>query len=151
MPWLYALFAALYVVAGACLVWNVIRLVNFLKDPEIVSVYSYISAALCILIPLLFGVFATAMLITSYYKIDGGYLTVKYGVIKDKFSLKEMDNVVRDLDKNQLLVVFKDESSLRVVIDEKFFVDFTAELLKAEPSISYGEYVSPKKNDDEKK
>ena len=60
-PWLYAVIAALYLVAGACLVWNVIRLVNFLKTPEIVSVYSYISVALCIVIPILFAVFVTAI------------------------------------------------------------------------------------------
>ena len=150
-PWLYVVIAALYVVAGVCLVWNVIRLVGFIKDPDIVTVYSYISVALCIIIPILFAVFVTAMLVSSYYKIENGELVVRYGIVKDKYPLKEMDNVVRDVGKKQLLVVFKDESGLRIVIDEKYFNDFTAELLKAEPSISYGEYAENTKKDDEEK
>ena len=150
-PWLYALTAVLYVAAGACLVLNVIRLVGYISSADAVTVYAYISAALCIIIPVLFVLIVTAIIAVSYYKIENGKLFVRYGFLKEYYALSEMDNIVRDIGKKQLVLVFKDESGLKITIDEKYFNDFSAELMKAEPRISYSEYVPPKeKKDDEK-
>lgn len=147
---LYIMFIALFIVSAACLVWNVVRLVGFIKDPTIVTVYNYISVGICILLPILCVLFVATIMASSYYKIADGKLLVRYGVLKDSFNLKEIDNIVRDLEKKSLIITFKDESGFRIVIDEKNFNDFAAALMKAEPSISYAEYTGDVKKDDEK-
>ena len=53
--------------------------------------------------------------------------------------MQEIDNVVKNVKINALAINFKDDSSLKVLIDEKQFDDFCAKLLKANKTINYGE------------
>ena len=68
------------------------------------------------------------------------------GILTDKYDLAEIDNVVKNLKLGAVAINFKDESMLKITIDEKLFDDFCAELLKANKGINYGETDEIDKN-----
>ena len=132
-------FVLFYIVAGALLVWNVIRLVNSLQSPIQTTVYNYISIGLCIILPIAFGAEITAAVFSSNYTVKEKTLTVNFGFIKEVFQVSEIEAVVKNVRYNKLGITFKDGSSYRIIIDEKLFDDFSSQLISANKFISYGE------------
>ncbi len=145
-PHIYAVFIIVYVLAAACFVWNLIRLVNSLSSGIALDVYDYISVCLCLLLPIAFAAFETAALVSSYYSVTDKNLTVKFGFLADKYQISDVDSLVKNVKTDRLTIVFKDESELNVVIDKKDFDDFSAEILKLNKSASY-EQTSTTKED----
>ncbi|MBR2337422.1 MAG: hypothetical protein IKA61_05725 [Clostridia bacterium] len=133
------LFVAIYLLAIACFTWNLIRLINSLSSEIAIDTYGYISIALCLLLPIVISVFVTAILISSDYTVQNGKLIVKFGLMSDKYSVKEIENIVKNVKTDVLVVNFKDESTLRVVIDKRFFDDFSATVIKENKDVCYGE------------
>ena len=130
------LFVAIYLLAIACFTWNLIRLINSLSSEIAIDTYGYISIALCLLLPIVISVFVTAILISSDYTVQNGKLIVKFGLMSDKYSVKD---IVKNVKTDVLVVNFKDESTLRVVIDKRFFDDFSATVIKENKDVCYGE------------
>lgn len=136
---MWVIFAIMYVLAIGCFAWNLIRLFQSLSSQIEIETYTYISIMLCLALPIVITIFITAILLSSYYKIDGKNLVVKFGLLTDKYPLDEIDNVVKNVKLKLLGINFKDESTLKVLIEEKVFDDFCSALLKANKNISYGE------------
>ena len=57
----------------------------------------------------------------------------------DSYPVKDIDNIIKNVRTDVLVVNFKDESSLRVVIDKNHFDDFSATVIKANKDVCYGE------------
>ena len=79
------------------------------------------------------------MLISSYYSIENGNLVVKFGFLADSYPIKEVDNIIKNVRTNALFVNFKDDSTLRIVIDKNNFDDFSATIIKENKDVCYGE------------
>jgi hypothetical protein len=66
----------------------------------------YLQSPLLILI-CLFGIAVVAsILIKSEYAVDEQYFYIRFGFIKDKFSIKDMTSLLLDTDANKLTVYF---------------------------------------------
>ena len=135
----YVFFALFYLAAGVTFVWNLIRLVNSFSNPIGLSEFNYISIGLCILLPVIFGVIITAALVSSYYTVENGKITVSYGFLKDEYQIKDVSSIIKNLKTNGLTVIFKDGATCRILIDEDKFDDFSSVLMQSERSIVYGE------------
>ena len=136
----------MYALAVGCFAWNLVRLFQSLNSQIEMSPYSYISIMLCLVLPIVVCIFITAIILSSYYKIDQKHLTVKLGFLVDKYDVQEIDNVVKNVKMKAIAINFKDESMLKITIDEKLFDDFCAELLRANENVSYGETDASDKN-----
>ena len=135
-----ALIAAVSLVSILCFVLNLIRLINILQSTEVTaSAYNYISVILCLILPIICAVFIIAMLTNSYYKVDGGTLIVRLGLFNDKYKTQEAESIILNVKTDVLTVVFKDGSPLRIIIDKNSFNEFSAELMKSNKNIVYGE------------
>ena len=86
------------------------------------------------------------MLISSYYSVENGNLVVKFGFLADRYAIKEIDNINKNVRTDVLIVNFKDESVLRIVIDAKNFDDFSATIIKENKDVCYGETDEIDKN-----
>lgn len=135
----YVLFALVYVLAAACLIWNVVRLVEAGKESFQLTTFNYISIGLCIVLPVAAAAVVTAALIDSHYLLKDGFLVVRFGVLTEKMPIDEVVSVVKNVRYGRLTVVFKDESTFRIVIAEDKFDDFSSALIKFNKSVSYGE------------
>lgn len=136
---LYILFVSIYVLAVVCFVLNLIRLINGLSSEIVMDSYKIISTVLCLVLPIVISIFLTALIISSYYEVKNKTLTVKFGFIGDKYPTKDIESIVRNVATNLLVINFKDQSTLKVVIDSNKFDDFASSLMKEEKGISYGE------------
>ena len=56
-----------------------------------------------------------------------------------QYPTKDIESLVRNVATNLLVINFKDQSTLKVVIDSNKFDDFASTLMKEEKGISYGE------------
>ena len=133
------LFIVIYLLAIVCFTWNLIRLFDSLSSEIALSSYNYISLFLCLLLPIIISIFITAILISSYYVVENGKLKVKFGLLTDIYSVKEISNIIKNVKTNVLVVNFKDESSLKIVIDKSSFDDFSATVIKSNKDVCYGE------------
>lgn len=140
------LFACIYVLAVVCFTWNLIKLINALSSEIALNTYNYLSFCLCLLLPVVITVFLTAILTSSYYSVKDGNLIVKFGIMTDNYPVKDIDNIIKNVRTDVLVVNFKDESSLRVVIDKNYFDDFSATVIKANKDVCYGETDEIDKN-----
>ncbi len=140
------LFTCIYLLAVACFTWNLIRLFNSLSSEIALTTYNYLSLFLCLLLPIVIVVFITAILISSYYTVKNGKLTVRFGLMADSYPIKEIDNIIKNVKTDVLVVNFKDESSLKVLIDKNSFDDFSATIIKENKDVCYGETDEIDKN-----
>ncbi|MBQ7373599.1 MAG: PH domain-containing protein [Clostridia bacterium] len=140
------IFIVMYALAALCFTWNLIRLFQSVSSQIVIEAYTYISILLCLVLPIVISIFLTSVLLASYYKIDEKRLVVKFGFLADKYDIQDIDNVVKNVKIKALAINFKDESSLKILIDEKDFDDFCSTLLKANKNVKYGE-----SDEDEKK
>ncbi len=140
------LFAVIYLLAIVCFTWNLIRLFKSLTSEIALDTYKWISLFLCLLLPIVISIFLTAILISSYYEVKNGKLTVKFGIMADNYPVKEIDNIIKNVRTDVLVINFKDESTLRVIIDKKDFDDFSATVIKENKDVCYGETDEIDKN-----
>ncbi|MBQ7642689.1 MAG: hypothetical protein IJS67_02185 [Clostridia bacterium] len=136
---IYLLFAAFYLVAAISLVWNAVRLVQSLTGEISLTVFNYISTGLGVILPLLFGALMTAALLRSQYEVTENKLVLRFGFLKDEYSLSDISSIVKNLRYMRLTLFFADGSSVRIIIDEKHFDEFSSSILKSDKNIVYGE------------
>ena len=140
------LFVCIYALAIACFTWNLIRLFNSLSSEIALDTYKYISLFLCLVLPIVISIFITGIWISSYYTVKNGKLIVKFGFMTDSYSVKEIDNIIKNVRTDVLFVNFKDESCLKVGIAPKDFDDFSATVIKENKDVCYGETDEVDKN-----
>ena len=145
-PVLWVLFALGYVLSVACFAWNLVRLVTALSNNIELNAMNFASIVLCLALSALFAVFITSVILRSYYVVQNKKLIVRFGLTKDEFSVTDVDKIVKNVRTDKLTLSFKDESTYSVVIETRFFDDFSNELMSANRYIEYGESdEAPKK------
>lgn len=134
------LVAAVAVVSILCFTFNLVRLIKIILAGGIdVNVYDYASVTLCLILPIICIAFIIALLVNSYYSVDEKHLTIRLGFLKDVYPVKDVANLIRNVKTDVLTISFKDESTLRVIIDKSSFDDFSAALMKSNKNVVYGE------------
>lgn len=134
------LVAAVAAVSILCFTLNLVRLIKIILAGGIdVNGYDYVSVALCLILPIICMAFIVALLVNSYYSVDEKNLTIRLGFLKDVYPVKDVANLIHNVKTDVLTISFKDESTLRVIIDKTSFDDFSAALMKSNKNVVYGE------------
>ena len=136
---MWVLFSIMYLLAIVCFVWNLIRLFNSISSTISVKAYGYISIVMCLALPILISIFISAIIISSYYTVKDKKLIVKFGFLKDEYSILDIDNIIKNIKSDKLVVNFKDEGSLNVGISKTDFDEFSASIIKQNKNVEYGE------------
>lgn len=129
---IYLLCIAVYLlcIAGVSLsVWRIIKFGihgfnDIIKYPFLIAV-----CLLCI-------VLVTAILIRSQYIVDTQHLTVQYGLIKSKFTIKDITAVTLDNDSKKFTVNFGEPYTV-ISVSPAWNEQFVRALLAVNPSIDY--------------
>ncbi len=124
-----------YILAVACFIANVIRIVNLVAENAI-STIAVVQVSLPILISLVFAVLITSIVADSCYRFDKEALTVKFGFIKNHYSYSKIKQIVLFSAVGKLTVFFEDETFMNVVISKKNY-DLFVETLKSYRDIPY--------------
>lgn len=120
-------------IAVGCLVMQIIR---FAKG-NVVSVYNYISAILCIALSLAFIVTSASVLFHSGFTFKDNALKINWGIIKSEFPYSSIVKVVNFTKSGQFVMYFKDDSYFVVYIHEKDYSTFAEALSEKNEHIDY--------------
>ena len=91
-----------------------------------------------------------SILLSSYYSISGTTFKTSFGIIKSKYDISKIENIVLDRKTNKLSIYFDENNFIVVVVKEEWYEKFIDDLLQANPNIEYT--IASKENDlDEKK
>lgn len=108
-------------------------------------VYPIIQHCLMFLVPSVLAVVLVSLLISSYYAIDGNTLKSSFGIIKSKYNIADIDSVNLDRTTDKLVVYFKNNNYIVIVVKKDWYEEFVDELCKANPEIEYT--INSKEND----
>lgn len=125
------------VVAIACCVWNIYRFLIIIKENIDPSIYDYLSLAIAILLSIAFIVIAICAYFNSYYVIKQNKVILNWGIIKTTVDLNEVKEIKLITDKNQLQLVFKDESYFIIATNTLDFSTFIEEIKSNKKEIVY--------------
>ncbi|MDE6001535.1 MAG: hypothetical protein K2G96_04355 [Clostridia bacterium] len=100
-------------------------------------VYPVIQYVLMFLIPVVLLVILISLLISSYYSIDGQTFKTSFGLIKSKYDISKIQNVVLDRTTNKLTVYFNGNTFIVVVVKEEWYNEFIDALTKANSKIEF--------------
>lgn len=132
-PLVKILIILVCVIAAAGLIMNVLTVINYAKS-NVLSAVLY--GVLTVLTALLLAE-AIAIAFYGLYKIKNGYLYSYFGLIRSKTDVKEIAAVQVFKTTEKLVVYFKDEKYSVIIISPKFYDEFIATLLKANPDIKH--------------
>ena len=125
---------ALAVAAFAVNTWSLFA-EGVTSAPQII--YPILRYTLIYILYVLLLVVLISLLVSSYYSVDDTTLKTSFGIIKSKFKLENIDNIILDRATKKLAVYFKDGNYMVVVVKEEWYEDFVAALLKGNPQIEY--------------
>lgn len=111
-------------------------------------VYPILQYTLMYLVSVLLFIILISLLVSSYYSIDGKTLTTSFGIIKSKYEISKITDVVLDRNTNKLTVHFGENNFFVIVVKEAWYEEFIQAILKANPKISYT--VNSKENKPDK-
>ena len=129
------------IIAAACFIMNIIRLVNLIKAEE-AGVYAVISVAVAMIMSVAFTVIIAALFADSRYVFEDKFLIVKFGFIRNTYEYKKIKQIVWFKGVNKLTVFFFDESFSNIVIDDSQYTAFADELKAHNPAIVYYEDIN---------
>lgn len=132
-PLVKILIILVCVIAAAGLIMNILTVINYAKS-NVLSAALY--GVLTVLTALLLAE-AIAIAFYGLYKIKNGYLYSYFGLIRSKTDVKEIAAVQVFKTTEKLVVYFKDEKYSVIIISPKFYDEFIATLLKANPDIKH--------------
>lgn len=124
----------LAIAAFGITLYNVIK-GDFLQSNNII--YPIISNGIMFIISVLMFVILLSLLVSSYYSVDSKILKTSFGIIKSKFNIENIENIVLDRETNKLTVYFADKTFILIVVKPEWYDDFISELLKNNPKIEY--------------
>lgn len=114
--------------------------------------YPIIRYVLMFFVSILLAVILISLLVSSYYAVGDGVLKTSFGIIKSKYKLTDIENIILDRETNKLILQFKTQTFISVVVKPEWYEDFVNALLEKNPDINYS--VKSKENtpdDNEKK
>ena len=123
---------AIYALCGVGVGISVWRMVRF----GVGTFFDVLKYPFLIVVCLLCVVIVTSVLIKSEYIVDEQFLISKFGVVKSKFSIKEITSIVLDSDAKKLTVYFGEQFTVLSVMPE-WNEDLSRALLKVNPDIDY--------------
>lgn len=124
-------------VAVACVVLNVYRLINKINGDYELTIYEYISFPLIGLLAIGFIVIVVLAFFNSYYKIADETVTLNFGIIKNVIDLKEVTEIRLLTKKSKLELIFKDESYFVIATNPDWFESFVDEIKQKQPKIAF--------------
>ncbi len=136
-PLMLSLLIGLIVLALVCLGVNVYSIVKNISLNIELSLTNYISYAITILLSICAVVISICAIFNSYYKITDTELILKWGLIKNKFSLSTIKQIKLIPLAKKLELVFKDDSFFVVSTCEKWHEEFVDELKSKNPNVSF--------------
>ena len=123
---------AIYALCGVGVGISVWRMVRF----GVGTFFDVLKYPFLSVVCLLCVVIVTSVLIKSEYIVDEQFLISKFGVVKSKFSIKEITSIVLDSDAKKLTVYFGEQFTVLSVMPE-WNEDLSRALLKVNPDIDY--------------
>ncbi len=141
---IYIVAAIGTLLAVACFIFNVIRLVNFVKN-DLTTAYNIISVSIAIIMSIGFLVIILAMFFDSAYIFGESVLTVKFGVIRSNTEYSKIKQLVYFKANNKLTIFYEDESFNNIVISENEYSAFAQRLLLEKPDLIYYEDINEQK------
>ena len=144
-PVIIVCFALIYLLAAALLIQNGVRAYSAVKQSISLTVYGYISLAISLILPIVFIALITAVIINSHYSFSDEKLIICFGFLKEKYDLKDITSIIKNVRYNTLTIVLKGESGYKILIDEKSFDDFSSTLMRLNKNALYGETDEEKK------
>ena len=100
-------------------------------------VYPIIRFTLMFLIPVVLLIILISLIFSSYYSIDDKTLKTSFGIIKSKYDIKEIQNIILDRTTGKLSVYLKNNVFFVIVVKEEWYEDFINTLCNANPQIEY--------------
>ena len=125
------------VVALACLVWNIIRLVNQISNKIEFEVYDYITYIIILIVVVGYIIVALGAIFNSYYLIENDSVILKWGILKNVIDLKEVVEIRLLVSNDRLELIFKDESYFVIATKREWYESFIDEIKKARPEIEF--------------
>lgn len=123
---------AIYALCGVGVGISVWRMVRF----GVGTFFDVLKYPFLIVVCLLCVVIVTSVLIKSEYIVDEQFLISKFGLVKSKFSIKDITSIVLDSDAKKLTVYFGEQFTVLSVMPE-WNEDLSRALLKVNPDIDY--------------
>ncbi|MBO5525209.1 MAG: hypothetical protein J5993_00475 [Clostridia bacterium] len=131
------LLVAGLVLCALALATNIWRLVNFGSD----NFYTTLQYILIFAVTLVTPVILISMMVSSKYEITDRELITRFGIIKSKFKLDDVQKLVYNTDKNKLFVYFKDGTYMNILVNASWQQEFIGCILEKKKKIEV-EYVS---------
>ena len=133
---LWALFIIGLIAAGVCVYLNLTRFITLLSADN-VSSYSYIGSLISALIGLSAFVFIIPAMLSSAYVITDKHLITKWGLVKNKYEVKDITRITHFRLTNKLVVFFEDESYTTINVAPEKYEEFIDTLKSVNNKIFY--------------
>lgn len=131
------LFILGMVISVACIVLNVIRLINNINSGNEVSGYDYFILVLVVVLSLFFIVIAISSIVSSRYEITDKKIILRWGFIKNVIDINEIKELKYYPDKNRLELLFTDDAYFYVSTKPEWVYDFVDEIKVQSPKITF--------------
>lgn len=144
----------IYVGIALCVIGigvNVFAIITGNPASAVNPVYPIIQYTLMFLIPVILLVILIALLVSSYYSIDGDILKTSFGIIKSKYNVKDIDTILLDRTTNKLTVHFTNNSFIVIVVREEWYDEFIDALCSTNNKIEFSINSKEGNNGDEDK
>ena len=125
------------VLAVSCIGLNLYALIVNLQGNYEITGYDWFKFILIFALGILFIVLGVACLISSYYKVENKTIILKWGLIKNEFDLREVNEVKYNKEKNRLELIFNDESYFYVSTKTSWVYDLVSDIKAANSKIIY--------------
>lgn len=126
------------------------RFLTFLKE-DVSNIYGWIQYVILFFASLFLAVIFISMLIRSQYIITGTQLIIQFGIIKQKYEIKDIFSVHLFKGLNKLAVYFNDQSKYTViVVKEIWYDDFIKTLTERKPGLGFS-FSTPEEENEAKK
>ncbi|MDE6585096.1 MAG: hypothetical protein K2K80_00240, partial [Clostridia bacterium] len=89
--------------------------------------------------------------LSSYYAVDGKTFKTSFGIIKSKYDIEKIENIVLDRETNKLSVYFDENNFIVISVREDWYEDFIDSLLAVNRKIAYTIKSKENKDNEEKK
>lgn len=144
-------FSAGILLSALCFGLTLWRFLDFLKE-DIDSVYGWLQYLILFGVSLFFGVLIVSMLVRSQYVITEKFLITQFGIIRQKYEIKNVCSLHLYKGINKLAVYFDEYCSkyIVIVVKDVWYDDFIRTLLSIKPGIGFS-FSTPEEEEEFKK
>ena len=114
-------------------------------------IYPVITYTLMYAVSIMLFVILLSLRLSSYYAVDGKTFKTSFGIIKSKYDIEKIENIVLDRETNKLSVYFDENNFIVISVREDWYEDFIDSLLAVNRKIAYTIKSKENKDNEEKK